>query len=165
MEIKLYQLDRLLKNILSTFLALISAALLVGIIYLVQTTNASKSGVVERWNGSESAYKNEVQFRESFPKPVSEMLVTTHNHLFGFAFIFISVGLIFYYNSTITGFWKSFLIIEPFISAFVTFGSIWLVRFLHEYFVYLTIASAILMYVCYSIMTVVSLYELNMKNN
>ncbi len=98
-------------------------------------------------------------------KPISEMLITTHNHILGFSFIFFITGMIFYFNSIISGFWKSFLLIEPTISIVITFGSIWLMRFVHEDFVYLTILSSVILYLSFFIMAGVSAYELKFKKS
>ncbi|MBU1095455.1 MAG: hypothetical protein KKB34_03155 [Bacteroidetes bacterium] len=165
MNSKLHLLDNTLKNLLVAYLLLLTVAVLVGLVFLKQSTNATVGGTIERWNGSESIKPIEpFDIPENYPKPINEMLLTTHNHLFGFALIFISVGIIFYFNSTIKGFWRSFLIIEPFISAVITFGSIWLMRFVSEYFVYLAIISAVIMYGSFFIMAGICIYELKIKN-
>ena len=166
MNIKLYQLNKSLKNLLTSFLTLLTMALCVGLVYLMQTNNSSAKGTIERWNGSiESSELTFSGMSENYAKPVSEMLLTTHNHLFGFALIFISIGMVFYFNSTIEGSLKNILLIEPFISAIITFGSIWLMRFVHSNFVYLAIISAVLMYGSYFIMYFVCFYELQIKKD
>ena len=164
MNIKLYQLDKLLKNFIIAFLTLLTIALIVGLLFLMESSNSSVKGTVDRWNGSEvSENTDSFAIAEEYPKQISEMLLTTHNHLFGFAFIFGSIGFIFYFNSIVTGFIKKFLLIEPFISAVVTFGSIWLMRFYNDLFVYLALLSAIVMYLSYFIMYFVCMYELKFK--
>lgn len=133
---------------------------------MMESSKGSVEGTVERWNGSElSEETGSFAIAEEYPKPAAEMLITTHNHLFGFAFIFLSIGLVFYFNSTLTGAIKKFLLIEPFISAVITFGSIWLMRFYHDSFVYLTVLSAIFLYSSYFIMYFVCIYELNIKKS
>jgi len=164
MKLKLSQLDKELKAFLISFLVVLTIGVSIGLIYLKYTTNMTTSGTVERYNGS---IENESEFEiaESYPKPISEMLTTTHSHVIIFAIIFAAIGFIFYFNSTIKGFWKQFLIIEPLISTIITFSSIWGIRYIHKSFVYITIVSAILMYVSFYIMSLISLYELIFKKN
>ncbi|OQY69703.1 MAG: hypothetical protein B6D45_12395 [Ignavibacteriales bacterium UTCHB3] len=67
-------------------------------------------------------------------------------------------------NSTITGnFGKGFLMVEPLISTLFTFGGIWLVRFVHPGFIYLTVVSSSLIYISFAVMAIVALYELTVK--
>ena len=162
MQITLYKLDENLKKILSTFLIVLTIGVSVGIIYLNLTTKLSPKGTVERYNGSQA---DEFEIAENYPKPVSELLLTTHNHVITFALIFGFIGIIFFFNSIITRFWKNFIIIEPLISTLVTFSSIWAMRFIDENFVYVTIVSATLMYASFYVMSVISLYELIFKSD
>jgi len=162
MEIKLFQLDKALKTFLATFIVVLTIGVSIGVIYLKFTTKLTSSGTVERYNGSN---ENEFEIAESYPKPISEMLITTHSHVIIFAIIFVAIGFIFYFNSIINGFWKQFLIIEPLISTIITFSSIWGIRYIHKSFVYITIISAILMYVSFYIMSLITLYELIFKKN
>ena len=88
------------------------------------------------------------------------MLMTTHNHIISFAMIFGMIGLLFYFNSIITGMWKFVLMVEPLITTLITFGSIWGIRFIAPEFAYITMISGILMYLTYYIMVGIMLYEL-----
>jgi len=164
MSFKLFELDKTLKNFLVAILIVLTTGLVVGLIYLNYTTDYTPKGATQRFNGTNIDYgMDEIDIPENYPKPISEMLITTHNHILGFSFIFFITGLIFYFNSTINGFWKSFLLIEPTISIAITFGSIWLMRFVHEDFVYLTILSSVILYLSFFIMAGVSAYELKVK--
>jgi len=161
MEFKLYRIEKPLKRILTIFLITLTCGVIVGLIFLYQTTGYSDEATVNRINGSK--VENEFDIPDYYPKPVSELLITTHNHIIGFSFIFFIIGGIFYFNSTVTGFWKSFLIIEPLISILITFGSLWGIRFIHTGFVYVTIASSTLIYTSYILMAAIIFYELNFK--
>jgi hypothetical protein len=164
MSYKLFELDKALKNFLIAILFVLTTGLGTGLIYLNYTTNYSPKGATQRFNGTNIDQGiNDFDIPENYPKPISEMLITTHNHILGFTFIFFITGLIFYFNSIISGFWKSFLLIEPTISIVITFGSIWLMRFVHEDFVYLTIFSSTILYLSFFIMAGVSAYELKFK--
>jgi hypothetical protein len=164
MSNKLFELDKTLKNFLIAILFVLTTGLGTGLIYLNYTTNYSPKGATQRFNGTNIERGiDDFDIPDHYPKPISEMLITTHNHILGFSFIFFITGLIFYFNSIIKGFWKSFLLIEPTISIVITFGSIWLMRFVHEDFVYLTILSSILLYLSFFIMAGCSAYELKFK--
>lgn len=163
MNNKLYQLNNDLKKILFLFVFTLTVGVTVGVFYLQVTTELTPDGTVSRYKGDIA--EEEFEIPENYPKSISELLLTTHNHIIGFSFIFILLGLIFYFNSIINGKLKMFFIIEPFISTSVTFGSLWLVRFVHENFVYLTIISAVLLYFSFYLMSFITMYELIFKKN
>jgi hypothetical protein len=159
MNLKLFLLDKELKTFLAVYLIIVAIGVSIGLIYLSQTTSMTPKGTVERFNGSETK-EVELDIPESYPKPIGELLVSTHNHILGLSFIFFSVGLIFYFNSIIKGMLKTVLMVEPLISSIITFGSIWLIRFVDPAFVYLTFLSSLLMYIGFYIIVFISLYEL-----
>ena len=164
MSYKLFELDKTLKNFLIAILFVLTTGLGAGLIYLNYTTDYTPKGTIERFNGTNIEQEmDDFDIPENYPKPISEMLITTHNHILGFSFIFFITGMIFYFNSIINGFWKAFLLIEPTISIVITFGSIWLMRFVHEDLVYLTILSSAILYLSFFIMAVVSVYDLKFK--
>ena len=133
----------------------------VGLYYIGYTTQYSPSGTSEHFAGSQVS--DDFDIPDKYPKPFSELLNTTHTHVISMTFIFIITGGIFFFNSIITGLIKTFLIVEPFISIIVTFGGIWLVRFIHPGFSYLVILSGILMYLSFFIMASTIFYELSIK--
>jgi len=160
MNKNLRTIDKSLKIFLSIYIIVITIGVTIGLSFVRLTTSMTPKGTIERFKGSEDVENSDFEIKENYPKPISEMLLTTHNHILGLSFIFLSIGLIFYFNSIIKGFWKTILMIEPLISVVVSFGSIWLMRFVHQDFVYLTIISAILMYLSFYIMAFVSLLDL-----
>ena len=135
----------------------------VGLYYVLYTTQFSKAGTEEHFRGS--TMEDDFKIPEKYPKPMSELLNTTHTHILSMTFIFLIIGGIFFFNSIITGLLKTILIIEPFISILTTFGGIWLIRFFHPSFSYLVLISGILMYLCFFIMAIIILCELMLKNN
>lgn len=165
LKIKLHLLPKNLKIFLAAFTILLSAAVATGLIFLYHNTSYQPDKAVEHFNGTDTGKADEFDIPEKYEKPVSELLITTHNHLFGFAFIFLALGGIFWFNSTISGFWKGFFMVEPLFSTLFTFGGIWLVRFVHPGFIYLTALSSTLIYISFLIMVSVVLYELLIKKS
>ena len=159
-SLKLKYLDSTAKTFLAFFLITIQIGILIGIGYIYYTTDLNPEGTIEHYNGSE-IIENDIP--EEFPKPLEGMILTTHAHVNSFAMISLIIGLIFYFNSIISNKFKLFLMIEPFISTIITFLSIWIMRYLNDSFVYLVMISSMLMYLCWSIMIIVSLYEIILK--
>ena len=163
MKYSLHKLDLTLKRFLLAYISVLTIGVMLGLLYVRTNTSFSLNGTVERFNGS--SVDDEFSVPENYPKPISELLMTTHNHIIGFSFIFFSIGMIFYFNSTIIGVFKNILLFEPFLSILLTFGSIWGMRFIDDLFVYLLFISSTIMYLSYFIMAGVSAYELLFKKN
>ena len=160
---RLYELPRKLKLLCFLTVFNITVGLGVGLYYVGYTTQYSSIGTSEHFAGSKVS--DDFDIPDKYPKPISELLNTTHTHVISMTFIFLIIGGIFYFNSIITGSMKTILIIEPFISIIVTFGGIWLVRFIHPGFSYLVILSGILMYLSFIIMASTIFYELSIKSS
>lgn len=160
----LFQLEKKFKSFLLAFVLTLSFGVATGLIYLYYTTEYAPEEAVRRYNGSEIInLSEEMDIPEYYPKPISELLITTHTHVITFSFIFLCIGGIFYFNSIITGFMKQILIIEPFVSTIISFGSLWAMRFIDPAFVYVTAISSTLIYLSYLIMASVIIYELSFK--
>ena len=145
MNIELYKLEKNLKIFLLFFIIILTTGVSTGVVLMYYTTGMTPEGTKIRYKGSETELTDsDFDIPDEYAKPVSEMLLTTHTHLISFSLIFFMVGLIFYFNTIIAGFWKFFLMILPFISIFITFSSIWIMRFINEKFVYLSTISGIL---------------------
>ena len=161
LKIKLYQLPKGIKLLLLLTVLNLMVGVGVGLYYVTNTTHLSLEGTSEQFRGS--ILEDEFDIPEKFPKPIAELLTTTHNHIISMTFIFFIMGGIFYLNSIITGFWKTFFIAEPFFSIFATFGGIWLIRFIHPSFAYLVMVSGVLMYLSFFLMAGTIIYELSIK--
>lgn len=162
-KVYLYQLNKEIKIFLSIFLIVLTIGVSFGLVFLFNTTSFSMNKVSERLIETKNNIEEDFGIDESSTKSTGELLMTTHNHILGFSFIFFFIGIIFYLNSIITGFWKMFLIIEPLISTLVSFGSLWMIRFYGEGFIGLTIVSSVLIYTSFYVMVIISLFELNLK--
>ena len=156
----LKKLDKTAKIFLSFFLSTMLIGILTGLGYIYYTTNMSANGTIEHYRGSE-VLNDEIP--EEFPKPLEEMILSTHAHVNSFALISLIIGAIFYFNSIISGSLKLILMIEPFISTIITFLSLWLLRYIDDQFVYLVIISSFLMYIFWIIMILICLYDI-LKN-
>jgi len=161
LKIKLYQLPKGIKLLLLLTVLNLMVGVGVGLYYVANTTHLSLEGTSEQFRGS--ILEDEFDIPEKFPKPIAELLTTTHNHIISMTFIFFIMGGIFYLNSIITGFWKTFFIAEPFFSILATFGGIWLIRFVHPSFAYLVMVSGVLMYLSFFLMAGTIIYELSIK--
>jgi hypothetical protein len=150
---------------LSSFLFVLTIGVFVGLLFLYETTSFSKTISRDRLLEKKEIIEEDFGINESKAKSTGELLMTTHNHIIGFSFIFFFTNGIFYFNSIVKGFWKIFLIIEPFISTVLSFGSMWAVRYWGEGFIYITITSAVVMYLSFFIMITISLFELNLKRH
>ena len=161
----IWYLNRLPKDakyILSLFLISMAIGITVGLAYVYLTTNATPPGTVERFKGSE-VLADEIP--KEFPKPIKNMVLTTHDHVLTFAMITLLISSIFYFNSVIDGLPRLILLIEPFISTIIMFSSLWLMRYYSDIFVYLMMIAGVFTYLCWYIMIFVSIYDLMWKNN
>ena len=156
----LENLPQELKYLLSAFLISLSIGILMGLSYVYMTTDMKPDGITERYNGSDVKI-NEIP--ENYPKPIENMILTTHNHLIMFSIISILLGYIFYHNSIINGWAKTLIILEPFIGTIIMFGALWLMRYVNPSFNYLVALSSIITYTMWFLMIMISLFNLNKK--
>ena len=159
---KLVDLDQTAKIFLSSFLITMLIGILIGIGFIYYTTDMNPSGTIEHYKGSEVL---DDEIPEEFPKPLEQMILSTHAHVNSFALISLILGVIFYFNSFIVGKLKLIIMIEPFIATIITFSSLWILRYINDQFVYIVMISSFLMYLFWAIMILISLYELNKRSN
>ncbi|MBI5661100.1 MAG: hypothetical protein HZC46_03035 [Ignavibacterium album] len=163
MNVNIYQFPKQLKNMISALLLSLTFGVILGLGFLYYTTSYSPIEAIERYNGSQVS--DEFEIVENYPKPISEIFITTHNHIIAFTLIFTLVCTIFYFSSILKNGWKNFLLIEPFISIIISFGSLWLMRFVNPGFAYLMAVSSTLIYLSYFIMVGLILYEIFFKKS
>ena len=147
-------LDTNLKKLLTYYLFTIGIGFSLGVLYVYLNSEFSNTGMIEQYIG------NNDEWEPKLPKTLKDLISHTHEHITMFSIIFLSIGVIFSYNSVIKGFWKSFLILEPFISIIITFGGFFVIRYITTTFSYVIIFSSFLMYICFYIMLFICLYEL-----
>ena len=132
-----------LKYLIIIYLSVVTVGMSAGLLYLFQETKMTPSGIIENYNGSE--INEDFEIPEKYSKNFVMMLSITHTHVLGLAPIILSVCLIFFYVKE--GKVSNFIILEPLISLIITFGSIWLIRFVDTSFVIITVCSGGLMYI------------------
>ena len=150
----LQTLDKNLKKILIYYLITLGVGFSLGVLYVYLNSEFSSSGMIEQYLG------NNDEWKPKLPKTLQDLVSHTHEHITMFSIIFLSLGLIFLYNNTIKGFWKRFLMLEPFVSIIITFGGFFMIRYVTTSFSYIIMISSLLMYICFYVMLIICLYEL-----
>lgn len=141
------------KKLIFTFMLVSFIGVVIGGIMIEVTTHLTPEGVVEQYKGI-SKSKIDTAEELKFPKPIKEMLITTHNHILGLSSLFVIVG--FLYLSTGKNSWLQISIaVEPLVSLILTFGGLWVMRYLWSPFVYVVILSGTLMIGTYAWMSLV----------
>lgn len=129
-----------------------------GLLVVFITTSGLPSGIAVHYQGDNP---DEIDLiPDKYPMPVKELLITTHNHILSFTFIFGFLGLLIQFSGKLNSKQKQLLGIEPFISIILTFGCMWGIRFLSGSFVWLMLISSVLMYASFFIMITIILWEL-----
>ena len=157
------QNDRL-KILIIAFSICLVVGVTVGLVYVYATESTTAAGTVEHYRGSDVA--EDFDIPEKYPKTFEGMLLITHTHVIAFAIIFLILGQLWAMNSIIVGWWKSFFLVEPFVSVLITFLSLWGIRYVSDSFSYLSIVFGILTYVSFYFMVLIIMLEtlINDKN-
>ncbi len=147
-----------LRRILTAMLITLAIGVTLGLLVVFVTTTGLPSGITVHYQGDNPDDVDLIP--DKYPMPVKELLITTHNHILSFTFIFGFLGLLIQLSNKLNAKQKQLLGIEPFISIILTFGSMWGIRFLSGYFVWIMLLSSALMYVSFFIMITLILWEL-----
>ena len=91
----LQTLDKNLKKILIYYLITLGVGFSLGVLYVYLNSEFSSSGMIEQYLG------NNDDWEPKLPKTLQDLVSHTHEHITMFSIIFLSLGLIFLYNSTI----------------------------------------------------------------
>jgi hypothetical protein len=142
-------LPREINQVLFFSVIALTIGMILGIYFIKLNSGTKPSTIIEHYNGSE----NTDNFNEmKMAKPLIQLVLTVHNHIISFVLIFTYVSILFYFVHSIGNRMKRFLMIEPFISILVTFGSMFLIRYIDPNFVFLMIFSSSVMYLSYFVM-------------
>jgi hypothetical protein len=138
-----------------------------GLLFVYHTTGVTPHGVEERYRGNQQQMQQnadagngeEMKFEKSLP----EMLNIIHTHIISMGTMFCITSIVFAFCSIVSGRWKKFLLIEPFIAILTSFGSMWLMWKVNPIFSWLLMLSSGSMAVIFYITIYYSLRELMMK--
>jgi len=156
---QLSQLDSGLKAILASIVIVLAIGMSTGLAYMALTHGGgTPQATLEHYRGQEIS-EDSLEIPESYPMSVDHLLAITHSHIISFAFLFGLMGILVWHTS-IKSSYRKFLAIEPLWGTLVTFGCIWLVRFVHPSFIWLLMTSGIMMYSIFYISVVIILRDL-----
>lgn len=141
---QLIDLNPMHKLLIKCVLICMSIGIILGIIYVSQNTSFQPESIQNYYNGSDL----DDEFIEVRGKSLNELLLTTHNHIISFTFIFVIISFLLSLCSISEGL-KKFLIIEPFVSIIITFSMMFFIKYIDRNFVYVMIVSSSLMYTTY----------------
>lgn len=116
------------------------------LLFVWQTTRLHPAGIAERYRGADPAAAEGAMV---FPKSFPEMLTLTHTHLFAMAAIFALSGLSLALCARPSSRWRTILIVEPFVAILVSFGSMWLMRYVAPGFSWLLALSSTTMAIAF----------------
>ena len=149
--------DRTMRLFITAFLLLLTAGYVIGLVFVDHTTSGTPQGIAQNFRGTpENGQATEIKY----PKSPAEIYTFLHNHILSLALVFFAVGGIFYFTSMPHGPVKEFLLIEPFFAILTTFGGIWLMSYLSEYFSWVVLISGVSMIGCYLAMVILILKDL-----
>lgn len=158
-----------LKQLARWLLVVLALGYAHGLVFVFVTTGITPRGAEERYRGNQAVIQQQSETAPmtemKFEKSLSEILNIIHTHMIGMATMFAFSSVVFVFCSTVTGFWKKFLLIEPFIAIMTSFGSMWLMWKVHPSFSYLLLLSSGSMAVVFFITVALSLRELMMKDS
>ncbi len=163
-SLKLYQFQPAVKLAILAFLILQLSGVLFGLVHLYMSTQLTTTGTTLHYRG-EPIPEDDLEIQEHFEKPLSELLLTTHNHLLGFSFIFAILVTLFYKSSIVNNTLKNILMVEPFGSVLLTFLSIWGLRFISPHFAIAAILFGVITYASYFLMAGLMIFELAFKQD
>lgn len=155
----IYGFPKAYKLTILSFVVMVNIGFFTGLFFIEETTNLNPTGIQEQYLGNEQDVNAVIM---KFKKPQREIISIIHNHI-------LSLSILFFFMSSllaITGInkkVKSFLMIEPFISLFVTFGGIYLIWSGVLWFSYVVMLSGTLMTLSFLAVSILIIKELFKK--
>lgn len=140
---------------IAAFVVVLSIGFFTGLLFVKQTDSTTPAGVEENYLGNEADEGAEVM---KFKKGEREMLTIVHTHILSMSFIFFLLGGLVWL-AKLPKKWKLFLTIEPFFSAVLTFGGIYLMWMGVSWMRYVVIASGVLMTLTFTISAGLVLFQ------
>ena len=152
----IHQFPKEIKAVIFVFIITLSVGFYGGISFVNNTTSMQPIGVESHYLGNENDEEAEIM---KFKKSEREILTIVHNHILSMSVIFFLLALILA-TTSIHKKLKYFLMIEPFLSVFLTFGGIYFLWSGILWFKYIIIFSGILMTFTFVFSTFSIIYQL-----
>ena len=152
---KLAFLSRELRLLVAVFVITLNVGFFTGINFVKVTTSFKAAGIQSNYLGNEEDEEAEVM---KFKKTEREILTLVHNHILSLSIVFFLLALLLH----MTGLqepWRSFLMLEPFLSLVLTFGGIYVLWLGVTWFKYVIMLSGLLMVASIVISSLVLLKE------
>ena len=131
------------RKLIAAFVAVSLLGVVVGAIFIEVTTHLTPEGVTAQYRGLSEAQMAQAG-EMKFPKSRKELLTTMHNHILGLSVLFVLIAFLYLHTGR-AGSLRLAIATEPILTLIVTFGGLWIVRFLWAPFVYVVILSGTLM--------------------
>ncbi|MFB6098778.1 MAG: hypothetical protein ABEK84_06660 [Salinibacter sp.] len=131
------------RKLIAAFVAVMVTGFVLGTIFIEVTTHMTPEGVVAQYKGHTKKQAKTAEAMK-FPKSAKEMLNITHTHILGLSMMFLILGFLYLHTgrrSTL----RLAIAVEPLFTLILTFGGLWVVRYVWEPFVYVVIVSGVLM--------------------
>ncbi len=156
----IHTLPKHVKIFVAAFVIVLSIGYFTGLMFVNQTDSSNPSGMEVNYLGNEDNEDAEVMI---FKKGEREMLTMLHTHVLSISFIFFFLGGLVSITS-LSAKWKSFLMVEPFISIILTFGGIYFLWKGFTWMKYIVMISGIVMTIVFVASAVAVLLQLSKKN-
>jgi len=152
----IHQFPKEIKTLILVFIIVLSIGFYGGLSFVNSTTSMKVQGVETNYLGNEYDEEAEVM---KFKKSKREILTIVHNHILSMSVIFFLLSLILA-TTSVNKKLKYFLMIEPFLSVLLTFGSIYFLWSGVLWFKYIIIFSGILMTFSFVIATFLIFFQI-----
>ena len=149
-----------IKMFISAFVIVLSIGYITGLQFVRHNESIAPNGIEENYLGNEEKENAQIM---KFKKGKREMLTIIHTHILSMSFIFFLLGGLVS-MTTISKKWKTFLMIEPFVSIIFTFGGIYLMWLGMSWMKYIVMLSGLLMTTVFIVSAGVVLFQLSKKN-
>ena len=151
----IYNLPSELRNLIISFVIVLSTGYFVGVMFIDHTSSLNPQGIQDNYLGNEVAEPTDII---KFKKSTYQMFNLIHTHVISMAIIFFIMGLLLSITD-LNKYLKGFLIIEPFFSIIVTFFGIYYLWTGVLWMKYLIFISSILMTFVFFISAFIVLYQ------
>lgn len=155
----IYTLPKELKLLIGAFIIVLSIGFYTGLLFVEKTSSANPHGIEEQYLGNEQDENAEVM---RFKKSDNEMLTLVHNHILSMSVIFFLLGLLVSITQLPKKI-KLFLMVEPLLSVFLTFGGLYLLWKGFLWMKYIVMFSGLLMTVSFTLSVIIILKQLLKK--